>query len=187
MPLHGPIHIADEQQVRDRKGGARGRGFRGGAAIIRQVRWSTRPILRRLVEREIIGWSVSCWDSPGIVVDRALDALEIKVRESGKIVPNLKAEKFFMATKTPTTSREISLSTTATKTPPRLESDQLVHMFFQEWAPLFPILHRPTFLKLYADYLARPDGVAGQQSIAQIHLVFSIAAVSAEVTLFEIA
>lgn len=73
------------------------------------------------------------------------------------------------------------------RAPPRLESDQMVNIFFQEWAPLFPILHRPTFLKVYADYVARPEGVEGPQSIAQLHLVFAIAAVSAEVMSFEIA
>lgn len=124
-------------------------------------------------------------ESPGIVVNLAIDALEIKVHESGKTVSNLKADRFFMATKAPVSSRETLRSTTATKAPPRLESDQLVNIFFQEWAPLFPILHRPTFLKTYADYFARPDEVDGQQSIAQLHLVFSIAAVSAEVISFD--
>lgn len=124
--------------------------------------------------------------SPRTVVNLVSDALEIKVRESGKAVSNLKAELFFMATKAPTTSRGTLQSITTTKAPPRLVSDQLVNIFFQEWAPLFPILHRPTFLTTYADYLARPDRVEGQQSIALLHLVFSIAAVSAEVMSCEI-
>ena len=54
-------------------------------------------------------------------------------------------------------------------------------LFFQEWQPLLPILHRPSFLRLYEDYLADPD--AGQwhsnkQAIAQLFLIFDIAALS---------
>jgi hypothetical protein len=60
----------------------------------------------------------------------------------------------------------------------------MINIFFQEWAPLFPVLHRPTFLSLYARYVARPEDVENQQSIAQLHLVFAITAVSAEVMLF---
>lgn len=65
--------------------------------------------------------------------------------------------------------------------PPRLVSDQMVNIFFQEWAPLFPVLHRPTFLKLYEDYTANPEKVEDKQAIAQLYLVFGIAALSAEV------
>jgi len=50
-----------------------------------------------------------------------------------------------------------------------------------EWAPLFPVLHRPTFLKLYEDYTANPEKVEDKQAIAQLNLVFGIAALSAEV------
>jgi hypothetical protein len=57
----------------------------------------------------------------------------------------------------------------------------MINIFFQEWAPLFPVLHRPTFLKLYADYLADPENVTDGHSLAQLHLVFAISAVSNEV------
>ena len=60
----------------------------------------------------------------------------------------------------------------------------MINVFFQEWAPLFPVLHRPTFLKVYEDYVIDPDMVKDLQSIAQIHLVFGIAALSTEVCLF---
>ena len=59
----------------------------------------------------------------------------------------------------------------------------MVNIFFQEWAPLFPVLHRPTFLKLYEDYTANPDSIDDKHSIAQLNLVFGIAALSAEVSL----
>ena len=57
----------------------------------------------------------------------------------------------------------------------------MINIFFQEWAPLFPVLHRPTFLKIYTDYVANPECLQDQQSIAQLNLVFGIAALSAEV------
>lgn len=142
-------------------------------------------MLHRFIEWRIIRWSVWCWYSPGTVVNLAPDVLETKIRESGKTVANLKADVFFMANKASTTPRKPSQPTMSTTAPPRLLSDQMVNIFFQEWAPLFPVLHRPTFLKVYAGYVARPEKVEDQQSIAQLHLVFSIAAVSAEVRSFE--
>ena len=57
----------------------------------------------------------------------------------------------------------------------------MINIFFQEWAPLFPVLHRPTFLNLYTEYAANPEGLKNQQSIAQLNLVFGIATLSAEV------
>lgn len=60
-------------------------------------------------------------------------------------------------------------------------SDQMMNIFFQEWAPLFPILHRPTVLRLYSDFVTNPKSVKDQQSIAQLNLVFGIAALSTEV------
>jgi hypothetical protein len=65
--------------------------------------------------------------------------------------------------------------------PARLVSDQLINIYFQEWAPLFPILHKPTFLKLYEDYVACPEAMEDKPSLAQLNLVFSIAAHSSNV------
>lgn len=73
------------------------------------------------------------------------------------------------------TNHEIS------KAPPRLVSDQMVNIFCQEWAPLFPVLHRPTFLNLYDKYMKNPEEVEDHHSIAQLNLVFGISALSAEV------
>lgn len=67
------------------------------------------------------------------------------------------------------------------KAPPRLVSDQMVNIFCQEWAPLFPVLHRPTFLNLYDKYMKNPEEVEDHHSIAQLNLVFGISALSAEV------
>ncbi len=69
------------------------------------------------------------------------------------------------------------------KVPPRLVSDQMVNIFFQEWAPLFPVLHRPTFLSLYEQYVASPEAVINKKSIAKLNLVFGIAALSCEVSI----
>jgi hypothetical protein len=67
-------------------------------------------------------------------------------------------------------------------TPPaRLVSDQLINIFFQEWAPLFPILHKPAFLALYEEYVSCPEAMEDKKSLAQLHLVFSIAAHSSGV------
>ena len=57
----------------------------------------------------------------------------------------------------------------------------MINIFFQEWAPLFPVLHRPTFLRTYEEYVANPDAMADKKSIAQLNLIFGIAALSSGV------
>ncbi|KAI0009873.1 fungal-specific transcription factor domain-containing protein [Xylariaceae sp. FL0662B] len=66
------------------------------------------------------------------------------------------------------------------KVPPRLFSDRCVNVYFQEWAPLFPVLHKPTFLRLYEEFVADSDKVKNNHKLAQLYLVFSIAALSSE-------
>ena len=54
-------------------------------------------------------------------------------------------------------------------------------LFFQEWQPLMPILHRPTFLRLYDQYLASPESgnwQTNRQAYAQLFLIFEIATLS---------
>ncbi|KAJ9268749.1 transcriptional regulator family: Fungal Specific TF [Paecilomyces variotii] len=66
------------------------------------------------------------------------------------------------------------------KTPPRLVSDQLINIFFQEWAPLYPVVHRPTILKTYDHYLTDADSLSSNKyAAAQLNLIFGIAALSA--------
>ena len=115
----------------------------------------------------------------------AIDAFRAKAQESGKPCTDFKTELFFTASAKPALSQSTSSTYTASKAPPRLVSDQMINIFFQEWAPLFPVLHRPTFLKIYTDYVANPEGLQDQQSIAQLNLVFGIAASSAEVCCWE--
>ncbi|KAL8737405.1 MAG: hypothetical protein Q9181_001712 [Wetmoreana brouardii] len=110
-----------------------------------------------------------------------VDTFKAKAQEGGKHCPDARTEAFFASCKTPTLSPKGSpVKSTTTKAPPRLVSDQMVNIFFQEWAPLFPVLHRPTFLKLYTEYVAEPEGLRDQHSVAQLNLVFGIAALSAE-------
>ncbi|KFA47114.1 hypothetical protein S40293_08697 [Stachybotrys chartarum IBT 40293] len=59
--------------------------------------------------------------------------------------------------------------------PPRMFSDRCVNVYFQEWAPLFPILHKPTFLRVYEEFVADPEKVKSNHKLAQLYLVFSIA------------
>lgn len=68
------------------------------------------------------------------------------------------------------------------QTPPRIVSDQLINIYFQEWAPLYPVVHRPTVLKAYEQYLA--DSLQGSShDLAQLNLVFGIAALASTVSL----
>ncbi|KAJ3570838.1 hypothetical protein NPX13_g5596 [Xylaria arbuscula] len=66
------------------------------------------------------------------------------------------------------------------RVPPRLFSDRCVNVYFQEWAPLFPVLHKPTFLHLYEDFASDSDKIKSNHKLAQLYLVFSIAALSSE-------
>ena len=66
-----------------------------------------------------------------------------------------------------------------------LLTDQFVltisDLFFQEWQPLMPVVHRPTFLRVYEQYLANPESGNWQnnkQAYAQLFLIFEIAALS---------
>lgn len=67
------------------------------------------------------------------------------------------------------------------KIPPRILTDQYINIFFQEWQPLFPILHRPSFLRIYEQYLANPEAgnwQSNKQALAQLFLIFEISALS---------
>ncbi|KAL8769636.1 MAG: hypothetical protein Q9209_004433 [Squamulea sp. 1 TL-2023] len=109
----------------------------------------------------------------------SLEIFNTKVKESDKNCPDFGPETFFPSGKTPTISPKGSPAKhAAQKVPPRLVSDQLINVFFQEWAPLFPVLHRPTFLNIYTQYVVDPEGCKDQHSIAQLNLVFGIAAQS---------
>src|SRR6202007_1961949 len=54
-----------------------------------------------------------------------------------------------------------------------------------EWQPVFPILHRPTFLRVYEQYLANPEAGmwhSNKASVSQLFLIFDVAAHSSSKT-----
>ena len=110
-----------------------------------------------------------------------IDAFKAKVQESGKPCSDFKTETFFATRKKDNSSVNSSFTYIASRVPSRMVSDQMVNIFFQEWAPLFPVLHRPTILKKYVDYVTEPEGVKDNHSLTNLNLIFGIAAQSAEV------
>lgn len=113
----------------------------------------------------------------------AIDTFKAKVQESGKPCDDFRSETFFAVRKKESPSPRKKLTAPNLTVPPRMVSDQLINIFFQEWAPLFPVLHRPTFLDTYEKYVADPESIKDHHAIAQLHLIFGISAASAEVSL----
>lgn len=69
------------------------------------------------------------------------------------------------------------------QTPPRLVSDQLINIFFQEWAPLYPVVHRPTILKAYEQYLNSVESLqSSPRDLTQLNLIFGIASLASIVS-----
>ena len=107
------------------------------------------------------------------------DAFKHKVQERGRSTSFINAELLLSSTaKHPSSAMQTPQGRTEWKTPPRLLSDQMVNIFFQEWAPLFPVLHRPTFLTLYEEYTSSPESVTDNTSLAQLNVVFALALLS---------
>ena len=108
-----------------------------------------------------------------------LESFKHRMQERGRPAADIKAPSLLRtAVRHSTKPTTIVLSPLQSRPPSRLASDQFVNVFFQEWAPLFPILHRPTFLSLYEQFLSAPEVVTDQKSIAQLYLVFGLAALS---------
>lgn len=107
-----------------------------------------------------------------------LEAFKHKVQETGRST-DINTELLLASSLYKKSDSASTLSKAVVwKAPPRLVSDQLINIYFQEWAPLFPVLHRPTFLALYEKYVADADAVTDKTAIAQLNLVFGIAALS---------
>ncbi|SPQ22048.1 36e28dae-8078-45dc-93b3-841080b01147 [Thermothielavioides terrestris] len=107
-----------------------------------------------------------------------IESFKRKMQESGKPCSDFNPEAFLhiqgcypLTAKPPAPTMRI---------PPRLLSDRCVNVYFQEWAPLFPVLHKPTFLRVYEEFVADPEKVKNNHKLAQLYLVFSIAALSGE-------
>lgn len=104
------------------------------------------------------------------------DAFKRKVQESGKSCTGIDTDTFIKAQGQLTNVLEGTPSISSV--PPRLFSDRCVNVFFQEWAPLFPVVHRNSFLHLYEEYNTDPDAITDHHTLAQLHLVFGIAGLS---------
>jgi hypothetical protein len=104
-------------------------------------------------------------------------AFTAKLEEQGRSSSSFSTQA--LTSLAPTTVHPHSQSPSA---PPRLVSDQLINIFFQEWAPLYPVVHRPTILKAYERYLTDQNSLqANQHIITQLNLIFGIAALSSKV------
>ena len=79
-------------------------------------------------------------------------------------------------------SEDQSVGQQNSKAPPRMFSDQMVNLYFQEWAPLFPVLNREKFLVLYEKYMSDPESIQDNHSLAQLNLVLGVAALSSRVS-----
>ncbi|KUJ18402.1 fungal-specific transcription factor domain-containing protein [Mollisia scopiformis] len=106
-----------------------------------------------------------------------VDAFKRRVQESGKSIAGFNTEAFLNVQSETTPKTATPKSSGA---PPRMFSDRCVNVFFQEWAPLFPVLHKPTFLRLYEEYMSNPEQMTDSHKLAQLNLVFGIAALSSD-------
>ena len=104
-----------------------------------------------------------------------LDALTGKLNDQGKLAPEASTQ---FLTQSPPVVCHIR-GNQAIETPPRLVSDQLINIYFQEWAPLYPVIHRPTVLKAYEQYLSNAEFMQNTpHDLAQLNLIFGIAALA---------
>ena len=107
------------------------------------------------------------------------DTIRSKIQEKGKIVSNFDTIALMGRYDLAKPAKRADFSNNVS----RLASDQLVNVFFQEWSPLLPILHRPTFLNLYSEYVSDTEAIKDPASVAQLNLVFGIAALANDVNL----
>ncbi|KAF9886309.1 hypothetical protein FE257_011568 [Aspergillus nanangensis] len=98
-----------------------------------------------------------------------------KLKQQGRLPPNLSTQALTVSPPAISHSRLDQ----AIKTAPRLVTDQLINIFFQEWAPLYPVVHRPTILKAYEQYVSSTDSLQGNKhNLTQLNLIFGIAALA---------
>ncbi|KAF5860424.1 hypothetical protein ETB97_001586 [Aspergillus alliaceus] len=103
------------------------------------------------------------------------DVFISRLMDQGRLPPNVSTMALTASPAAISTSRTDQII----KTAPRLVSDQLINIFFQEWAPLYPVVHRPTILKAYEQYLSNTETLQGSKhDMAQLNLIFGIAALA---------
>ncbi|KAH8147577.1 uncharacterized protein LAJ45_08404 [Morchella importuna] len=106
-----------------------------------------------------------------------VDLFKRKLQDS---CANFRSDTFFrgQTLAKPSADAPLNRLPNSIKAPPRLLSDHLLVSYFQEYHPLFPVLHRPTFLASY-EILVSGDGSTAtslpNHAIAQLFLVFAIA------------
>ncbi|EPE29488.1 hypothetical protein GLAREA_00648 [Glarea lozoyensis ATCC 20868] len=108
-----------------------------------------------------------------------VDTFKRRIQESGKSLTGFNTEAFLNIQGDTRSLSRTSTPKTST-TPPRMFSDRCVNVYFQEWAPLFPVLHKPTFLRVYEEYMSHAESLDDPHKLAQLHLVFGIAGLSSE-------
>lgn len=97
------------------------------------------------------------------------------MKEAGRYTVEFETERFFQGQSSSITEADAMLQPDAIKPPPRLLSDRLLVSYFQEYHPLFPVLHRPTFLSTYEKLVADSDTAAlPPHDVAKLFLVFAI-------------
>jgi len=105
-----------------------------------------------------------------------LDVFKEKAAATGRAVPPISPRSLFsvkgLAAKRPVGGHA--------RRPPRLVSDRLVNVFFQEFAPLLPILYRPAFLQLYREFAEASESLENYHAVAQLNLVFDIASTASD-------
>ncbi|KAH6683036.1 fungal-specific transcription factor domain-containing protein [Halenospora varia] len=108
-----------------------------------------------------------------------VDAFKRRIQENGKSLAGFNTEAF-LNIQGDTTSLSQTTTPNSSTIPPRMFADKCVNVFFQEWAPLFPVLHKPSFLRVYEDYMSSPEQLTDSHKLSQLHLVFGIAGLSSE-------
>ncbi|KAF7542638.1 hypothetical protein G7Z17_g11397 [Cylindrodendrum hubeiense] len=105
-----------------------------------------------------------------------IESFKRKIQEAGKPTTDFNPEAFLHIQG----CESLGPKSSDVRIPPRLFSDRCVNVYFQEWAPLFPILHKPTFLHVYEEFVADPEKVKSNHKLAQLYLVFNIAGLSSD-------
>ncbi|KAK7547843.1 fungal-specific transcription factor domain-containing protein [Phyllosticta citricarpa] len=106
-----------------------------------------------------------------------IDAFNRRVQETGKPFQVVSPESLLEADSRLVTENE---APNTPKAPPRMASDKAITCFFQEFAPIFPVIHRPTFLSLYEEFVNDPEAMTDKKALAQLNLVFGIATLAGE-------
>ncbi|KAB5515135.1 fungal-specific transcription factor domain-containing protein [Coniochaeta sp. 2T2.1] len=94
-----------------------------------------------------------------------IEAFKRKIKENGKTCSDFDPDAFLHVQGCyPLTAEPPSQSM---KVPTRLFSDCCVNIYLKEWAPLFPVIHKPTFLMIYEEFVSDPEKIRNNHKLAQ--------------------